>query len=48
MYFDGSLKFGGASAGILFISSEGKQLKYVLKIPWQPTNNEVEYEALIH
>jgi predicted nucleic acid-binding protein len=30
MYFDGSLKLGGAGAGILFISPEGKQLKYVL------------------
>jgi hypothetical protein len=30
MYFDGSLKLGGASAGVLFISSDGKQLKYVL------------------
>jgi hypothetical protein len=30
MYFDGSLKLGGAGAGILFISLDGKQLKYVL------------------
>jgi hypothetical protein len=29
-YFDGSLKLGGAGAGILFISPKGKQLKYVL------------------
>jgi hypothetical protein len=48
MYFDGSLKLGGAGAGILFISPEGKQLKYVLQILWQATNNEAEYEALIH
>jgi ribonuclease HI len=48
MYFDGSLKLGGAGAGVLFISPEGKQLKYVLQIPWQATNNEAEYEALIH
>jgi hypothetical protein len=48
MYFDGSLKQGGASAGVLFISPDGKQLKYVLQILWQATNNEVEYEALIH
>jgi ribonuclease HI len=46
MYFDGSLKLGGA--GVLFISPEGKQLKYVLQILWQATNNEAEYEALIH
>jgi ribonuclease HI len=48
MYFDGSLKLGGACAGVLFISLEGKQLKYVLQILWQAINNEAEYEALIH
>jgi hypothetical protein len=30
MYFNGSLKLGRAGAGVLFISSEGKQLKFVL------------------
>jgi ribonuclease HI len=48
MYFDGSLKLGRAGAGVLFISLEGKQLKYVLQILWQATNNEAEYETLIH
>jgi ribonuclease HI len=48
MYFDGSLKLGRASAGVLYISPDGKQLKYVLQILWQATNNEAEYEALIH
>jgi hypothetical protein len=48
MYFDGSLKLGRASTGILFISLDEKQLKYVLQILWQATNNEAEYEALIH
>jgi ribonuclease HI len=48
MYFDGSLKLGGVGVGVLFISPEGKQLKYVLQILWQATNNEAEYEALIH
>jgi ribonuclease HI len=48
MYFDGSLKLGRAGAGVLFISPDGKQLKYVLQILWQATNNEAEYEALIH
>ena len=47
MYFDGSLKLGGAGAGVLFISPDGKQLKYVLQILWQATNNEAKYEALI-
>jgi ribonuclease HI len=48
LYFDGSLKLGGAGACILFISLEGKQLKYILQILWQSTNNKAEYEALIH
>jgi ribonuclease HI len=48
MYFDGSLKLGGAGAGVLFISPDGKQLKYILQILWQATNNEAKYEALIH
>ena len=39
---------GGAGAGVLLISPDGKQLKYVLQILWQATNNEAEYEALIH
>jgi hypothetical protein len=47
MYFNGSLKLG-VGAGILFISPDKKQLKYVLQILWQPTNNEAEYKALIH
>jgi hypothetical protein len=38
MYFDESLKLGGAGAGVLLISPDGKQLKYVLQILW-PTIN---------
>jgi hypothetical protein len=34
MYFDGSLKLGGAGIGSLFISPDGKQLKYALQILW--------------
>jgi ribonuclease HI len=48
MYFDGSLKLEGASAGVLLISPTGEQLKYVLQIFWKVSNNEVEYEALLH
>jgi ribonuclease HI len=48
MYFDGSLKLGGAGASVLFISPDRKQLKYVPQILWQAINNEAEYEALIH
>jgi hypothetical protein len=39
MYFNGPLKFEGAGAGVLLISSKGKQLKYVLQIFWKVSNN---------
>jgi ribonuclease HI len=48
MYFDGSLKLEGAVAGVLLISPTGEQLKYVLQIFWNVSNNEAEYEALLH
>ena len=48
MYFDGSLKFGGGGAGVLFISPKGEQLKYVFQILFEVSNNETEYEALLH
>ncbi|MCQ8064041.1 ribonuclease HI family protein [Salmonella enterica] len=48
MYFDGSLKLEGAGAGVLLISPKGDQLKYVLQIFWEASNNEAEYEALLH
>jgi ribonuclease HI len=48
MFFDGSLKLEGAGAGVLLISPMGEQLKYVLQIFWNVSNNEAEYEALLH
>jgi ribonuclease HI len=48
MYFDGSLKLDGGGAGVLFISPRGKQLKHVFQILWEVSNNEAEYEALLH
>src|SRR5688572_1619104 len=48
MYFDGSLRLKGASTGVLLISPKGEQLKYVLQIFWEASNNEAEYEALLH
>jgi ribonuclease HI len=48
MYFDGSLKLDGGSAGVLLISPRGEQLKYVLQILWEVSDNEAEYEALLH
>jgi ribonuclease HI len=48
MYFDGSLKFDGGGAGVLFFSPRGEQLKYVLQTLWKVSNNEAKYEALLH
>jgi ribonuclease HI len=48
MYFDGSLKLDGGGTRVLFISPRGEQLKYVLQILWEVSNNEAEYEALLH
>ena len=48
MYFDGSLKLGGGGAGVLFISPKCEQLKYVFQILFEVSNNEAEYEALLH
>jgi ribonuclease HI len=48
MYFDGALNLEGAGAGVLFISPQGEQLKYVLQIHYKASNNGAEYEALIH
>jgi hypothetical protein len=48
MYFDGSLKLGGGGAGVVLISPRGEQLKYVFQILFEVSNNEAEYEALLH
>ena len=48
MCFNGSLKLDGGGAGVLFISSKGEQLKYVFQILFKVSNNEAEYEALLH
>jgi ribonuclease HI len=48
MYFDDSLKLEGAGAGVLLISPTGEKLKYFLQIFWKVSNNEAEYEALLH
>ena len=48
MYFDGFLKLDGGGTGVLFISPKGEQLKYVFQILFKVSNNEAEYEALLH
>jgi hypothetical protein len=48
MFFDGSLMKTGAGAGLLFISSPGKHLRYVLRLHFPASNNMAEYEALVN
>jgi ribonuclease HI len=49
MYFDSSKRIQGAKAGVLLISPQGNKLKYVLRMSFpQASNNEAEYEALLH
>jgi ribonuclease HI len=49
MYFDGSKRVQGAGAGVVLISLQGDKLKYVLRMSFpQASNNEAEYEALLH
>jgi ribonuclease HI len=49
MYFDGSKRIQGAGAGVVLISPKGDKLKYVLRMSFpQSSNNEAEYEALLH
>jgi hypothetical protein len=48
MYFDGSLKIDGAGAGVLFISPNKDELRYVLRLHFPASNNTAEYEACLH
>jgi ribonuclease HI len=49
MYFDGSKRIQGAGAGVVLISPQGDKLKYVFRMSFpQASNNEAEYEALLH
>jgi ribonuclease HI len=49
MYFDKSKRVQGVGAGVVLISPQGDKLKYVLRMSFpQASNNEAEYEALLH
>jgi ribonuclease HI len=49
MYFNGSKRVKGAGARVILISPQGDKLKYVLRMSFpQASNNEAEYEALLH
>jgi ribonuclease HI len=49
MFFDGSKRVQDAEAGVVSISLQGDKLKYLLRMSFpQASNNEAEYEALLH
>jgi hypothetical protein len=48
MYFDGSLMKTGAGMGLLFISTLGVHIRYVIHLHFAASNNVAEYEALVN
>ena len=48
MHFDGSKRKDGAGAGVILTSPQGDKLKYILRMQFTASNNEAEYEALLH
>src|SRR3954469_4867671 len=48
MHFDGSTREAGAGVGVILTSPQGNKMKYVLRMKFRASNNEAEYEALIH
>jgi ribonuclease HI len=49
MFVDGSKRVSGAGAGVVLVSPQGDKMRYVLCMRFMnPSNNEVEYEAVLH
>ena len=48
MHFDGSKQLEGSGAGVVLTSPKGDKLSYLLRIHFYCSNNEAEYEALLH
>src|SRR3954462_1143434 len=48
MHFDGSKREAGVGAGVILTFPQGDKMKYVLRMKFRASNNEAEYEALIH
>jgi ribonuclease HI len=47
LFFDGSSRKLEGGAGILFLTPDGEQFKYMMHHDFKATNNMEEYEALI-
>jgi ribonuclease HI len=48
MYFDGSLMNTGTGAGLIFISTLGVRMHYIIWLHFAASNNIAEYEALVN
>src|SRR4051812_16340265 len=48
MHFNGSKRKAGAGAEVILTSPQGDKMKYVRRMKFRASNNEAEYEALIH
>jgi hypothetical protein len=47
LFFDGSVRSKKAGAGVVLIDPSGEQVKYMVLLDFEATNNMAEYEALI-
>jgi ribonuclease HI len=47
LFFDGSARSKKAGAGMVLIDPNGEQVKYMVLLDFEATNNMAEYEALI-
>jgi ribonuclease HI len=49
IYVDGSKRVLGAKVGVILVSTHGDKMRYVLRMRFaNPSNNEAEYEAVLH
>jgi ribonuclease HI len=49
IFVDGSKRVSGAGAGVVLVSPQGDKMRYVLRMRFMnPSNNEAEYEAVLH
>jgi ribonuclease HI len=49
IFVDGSKQVSGAGAGVVLVSPQGDKMRYVLHMRFtNPSNNEAEYEAVLH
>jgi ribonuclease HI len=49
IFVNGSKRVSGAGAGVVLVSPQGDKMRYILRMRFMnPSNNEAEYEAVLH